>query len=159
MPDGASPPRRSRSDTARVSSERNAELHRRWFEAYNARDTEALLAYCDPEIVFHSVFAQAGGAVYHGHDGMRKLHQDFREAWGDEIRFDADAYFEHADHTLVFGVLQGRGRHSGVDVTMTGVHVARWRGGLMVYAKGYDNREDALSDLGVTEDELEPIAP
>jgi hypothetical protein len=29
----------------------------------------------------------------------------------------------------------------------------------MVYLKGYAHREEALRDLGVTEDDLEPIAP
>lgn len=29
----------------------------------------------------------------------------------------------------------------------------------MVYAKGYPDRQEALSELGVTEDELEPAAP
>ena len=37
--------------------------------------------------------------------------------------------------------------------------VLRWRDGLIVYAKGYTRREDALRDLGVSEDELEPVAP
>jgi hypothetical protein len=34
-----------------------------------------------------------------------------------------------------------------------------WREGLMVYFKGYAHREDALRDLGVSEEALEPIAP
>jgi hypothetical protein len=29
----------------------------------------------------------------------------------------------------------------------------------MVHAKGYDHPEEALRDLGVSEDELEPIEP
>jgi hypothetical protein len=37
--------------------------------------------------------------------------------------------------------------------------VFRWRDGLGVYWKAYVNREDALSDLGVSEDELERIEP
>jgi ketosteroid isomerase-like protein len=140
-------------------SEGNIEQYRRWFEAYNARDTEALIEYCDPSIELHSVFAVAGGAIYHGHDGMRKLHQDFRDIWGDEIRFDPETYFDLGDHALVFGLLHGRGGHSGVEVAMAGAQVARWRNGLMVYAKGYAHREDALRDLGVSEAELEPIKP
>jgi hypothetical protein len=31
-------------------SEQNVELHRRLIEAYNARDTEKLIALCDPQI-------------------------------------------------------------------------------------------------------------
>jgi hypothetical protein len=37
--------------------------------------------------------------------------------------------------------------------------VVRWRNDLVVYLKGYAHREDALRDLGISEDELEPIAP
>jgi hypothetical protein len=36
---------------------------------------------------------------------------------------------------------------------------ARWRDGLVVHAKAYAQREDALRDLGVSEDELERIEP
>jgi len=37
--------------------------------------------------------------------------------------------------------------------------VARWRDDLLVYFKSYRQREDALSDLGVSAHELEPIEP
>src|ERR1700704_6841450 len=117
-------------------SERDVELHRRWFEAYNARDTEALIAYCDPDIVLHSVFAAAVGGVYHRHDGLRSWHRDMQDVWGNEIRFDPEAYYDLGEHTLVVGVMRGRGKHSGVEVAMPGAQVARWRRGLMVHAKG-----------------------
>jgi hypothetical protein len=42
---------------------------------------------------------------------------------------------------------------------MPGAQVCRWRDGLLVYAMVYVHREDALRDLGVSEDALEPIAP
>ena len=48
---------------------RNVELHRRANDAFNSRDVEAYVAYCDPEIVLHSAVTVPGGAVYHGHDG------------------------------------------------------------------------------------------
>jgi hypothetical protein len=35
-------------------------------------------------------------------------------------------------------------------------HVMRWRDGLIVYFKAYVQREDALRDLGLSEDALEP---
>jgi hypothetical protein len=37
---------------------------------------------------------------------------------------------------------------------MPGAQVARWRDGLLIYAKAYVNREDALRDLDVSEDDL-----
>jgi ketosteroid isomerase-like protein len=143
-------------------TESNVELTRHAIEAYNARDIEALIAYCDPSIEFYpavpSAFAAVGGAVYHGHDGMRSWHRDYEDAWR-EIRLEPDAYCDLGQDTLVFFVLRGRGRHSGVEVAMPIATVFRWRDGLVVYFKGYADREDALSDLGVSEGELEPIEP
>ena len=52
-------------------SQENVELHRRAIQAFNARDIEAFIAYCDPGIEWHSTFAAVGGAIYHGHDGIR----------------------------------------------------------------------------------------
>src|ERR1700737_1077526 len=44
-------------------SERDIELGRRIIEAYNARDVEGYIAYCDPSIEFHSAFASVGGRL------------------------------------------------------------------------------------------------
>ena len=141
-------------------SERNVELYRRLVEVFNARDIDAMIThYFDPSIEFQSTFTAVGGAVYHGHDGMRSWHRDLEDTWGDEIRLEAETYFDLGEHTLVFGNLHGRGRHSNVEVAMPVTQVARWREDLVVYLKSYAHGEDALRDLDVSEDELEPIDP
>ena len=50
-------------DPPLLHRERNVDLLPRWFEALNARDIEALIALCDPDIEFHSAFAAVGGAT------------------------------------------------------------------------------------------------
>jgi hypothetical protein len=140
-------------------SEHCIELLRRLIEAFNARDIEAFIPYCDPQVEFHSAFAAVGGAVYHGHDGLRKWDRDLQDLWGGEIRVDPEAYFDLGEHTLAFYLLHGRGRQSGADVAMPVALVVRWRDNLAVYLKGYAHKEDALGDLGVLEDALEPITP
>jgi ketosteroid isomerase-like protein len=139
-------------------SRENVELHRRLVAAFNARDVQALIALCDPSIELHTMMG-VGDAVYHGHDGLRRWHQDLEEAWGDKLRIDPEAYFDLGERTLAFNLLQGRGRHSGADVDMAYAQMAMWRDGLMVYFRAYAHREDVLTDLGVSEDALEPIAP
>jgi hypothetical protein len=139
-------------------SERKVELLRRFVEAYNARDTEAFIAGCDPSVEAHTAFAAVGG-VYHGHGGMRSWQQDVEDIWGEEIRIEPEAYFDLGRDTLLFFVLSGRGRSSGVEVAMPIATVFRWRDGLIICFKGYANRADALRDLGVSEDDLEPIEP
>jgi ketosteroid isomerase-like protein len=140
-------------------SERNVELQSRLLKAYNARDLEGFLALCDPTIEFVSAFAAVGGGVFHGHDGLRSWWQgDVDRVWG-ESRLQPEAYFDLGEQTLVFYSVHGRGRHSGAEVAMPVALVTRWRDGLAVHAKAYAHREDALRDLGVSADELEPIAP
>jgi hypothetical protein len=140
-------------------SERNVELNRRWIEAFNSRDIEAMIALCDPSVEFQSAIAAVGGGVYHGHDGMRTWHRDIQEAWGEQIRVQPEAYFDLGEYLLTFFVYHGRGEHSGAEVAMQGTVATRWSDGLVSYGHAYLDRADALRDLGVTEDELEPIAP
>jgi ketosteroid isomerase-like protein len=140
-------------------SRENVELMRGFTEAFNTRDIEAIIATCDPDIEFHSTFAAVGGEIYHGHDGVRSWYRDIDETWGGEIRSELEAFFDRGDDILTFTVLRGRGRQSGVQVAIPAAIVTRVREGLIVYFKGYAHREDALSELGVSEDALEPIAP
>jgi ketosteroid isomerase-like protein len=128
-------------------------------EAFDARDIEAIVALCDPNIEYHSTFAAADGVVYHGHDGMRSWHRNLHEAWGDDIRVEVEAYFDLGSQTVAFTVWKARGRRSGAQVAMQGALMFRWRGGRAVYGKGYTDRDQAVAELGITENELEPIAP
>jgi ketosteroid isomerase-like protein len=137
-------------------SEQNVQLHRRLIEAYNARDTEAFIALCDPQIEVHSVFAAPGGTDYRGHDGVRRWHQDLAEAWAGGFRVEPEAFFDFGDDTLMFGVLHGREPQSGVEVEMPNAQVVTLRDGLVTYLKVYMHREDALRDLGVSAEDLPP---
>jgi ketosteroid isomerase-like protein len=140
-------------------SEQNVDLLRRVIDAYNPRDIDALIACCDPQIELHPAFAgPVSGAIYHGHDELRTWHRDSEDAW-EELRGEPEAYFDLGDQTLAFWMLHGQGRQSGAEVAMPSAVVARSRDGLVVYLKGYADRPEALRDLGVAEDALEPIAP
>ena len=140
-------------------SQENLMLARRIVEAFNRHDAEAFITSLDPSVEYHSAITVPGGAAYHGHAGVRRYFRDFSDAWGDEFRVEPDAFFDLGEDTLMFYVVHGRGQQSGADVAMPGAQVCRWRDGLLVYAKVYVHREDALKDLGISEDALKPIAP
>jgi ketosteroid isomerase-like protein len=140
-------------------SQENVELHRRAVEAFNTRDVERFVALCDPEIELHSAVTVPGGAIYHGHDGVRMWYRDLADAFGSEVRLEPEAYFDLGEQTITFHLLHGRGRHSGAHVAEPFAHLHRWRAGLIVYFQGYSHREDVLKDLGVSADALDPIAP
>jgi hypothetical protein len=90
---------------------------------------------------------------------VQSWYRDLVEVWGEEIRIEPNAYFDLGENTLLFAVLRGRGQHSSAEVAMPYAVVARWRDGLAVLFKTYVDRMEALSDLGVSEGELEPSAP
>jgi ketosteroid isomerase-like protein len=140
-------------------SSANVDLHVRAMAAFNARDVDAIVAFFDPNIEYHSTFAAADGVVYHGHDGIRSWHRNLRDAWGEDIRVEVEAYFDLGEETLAFTVWHARGRRSGAEVALQGALMFRWRDGRAAYGKGYVDRDQALAELGITEDELEPIAP
>jgi ketosteroid isomerase-like protein len=140
-------------------SDQNVDLTRRILGAANTRDIDAAIALCDPQIEYHSAMTTPGGAVYHGHDGVRTYFGDLEDAWGDEFRAEPEAYFDMGEHTLAFYVAHFHGRRSGVEVGGPGAALLRWRDGLCVCMRGYLHREDALRDLGISEDALKPIAP
>jgi ketosteroid isomerase-like protein len=138
-------------------TEKNVELHRRGLEAVKAWDTDAFIGLCDPQIELRSSMTTPGGAVYHGHDGVRRYVAELEDVWG-QLEVVPEALFDLGDHTLAFIVARGRGRQSGAEVAREGAHVAKWRNGRCVYFRIHLNRDDALEELGVSEDALEPIA-
>jgi ketosteroid isomerase-like protein len=140
-------------------SRENVELHRRVIAAFNERDVEEVIALCDPQVEWHSLFAAVGATVDRGHDAVRRWHRDLEDAWGEAIRIEPQAFFDLGQHSLAFNVLHGRGRQSGAEGAMPYAQVLRWCGGLVVHFKAYVQRAEALGDLGVSEDALEPIAP
>jgi ketosteroid isomerase-like protein len=140
-------------------SEENVERSRRVLEAFNARDMDALIVLFDPQVEVHARLAGLGEAtIYNGHDGVRSWQADFDESWS-RIRIEPEAYFDLGEQILTFYVLRGRGRQSGVETSMWFASVATWRNGLCASLRFHRDREEALLALGVTEDELKPIAP
>ena len=141
-----------------MSSEK-VELVGRVYEAFNARDIEALVALADPDLEWHSTFATIGGAVYHGHDGLRKWHRDLEEAWAGGIRLETEAMFDLDDQVLSYAVMYARGLGSGAEASLPITQVWRFKAGRVAYLKTYIERDEALRDLGVSEDALQPVPP
>jgi ketosteroid isomerase-like protein len=108
------------------------DLYRRVQAALNARDVDALVALCDPDVEICPTFSAAVGGVYHRHDGVRAWQREIAEIWGDDVRLEVEAYFDLGEQTMVMGVLHGRGARSGAEVAMPAVGVATWRDGLLL---------------------------
>jgi hypothetical protein len=134
----------------------NVELHRRSVAAFNTREVEKFITFCDPEIELRSAVT---ATVYRGHDGVRKWYRDLADAFGEKVWLEPTAYFDAGEHTVTFHILHGRGRYSGADLAEPFAHVQRWRAGLIVHFQAYARQADAIRALGLSEDALVPISP
>lgn len=138
----------------------NVGLHQRAIEAFNTRDPAMLITLSRPDVEYHPVLAGLSGVtVYRGHDGLRSWFADLDEVWGDEIRAEPAAYLAWGEHTLLDYTLRGRGRRSGVEVTSPFAQVIRWRDDLIAYSKIYPGLSEALDGLGISEADMERVAP
>jgi ketosteroid isomerase-like protein len=65
---------------------------RRFTDAVTARDIDAALEFCHPEIEFFSLLAQLEASPYRGFAGIRRYFKDVDAAW-DEWRVEVEQLF------------------------------------------------------------------
>jgi ketosteroid isomerase-like protein len=97
-------------------SEENVKTVRRWVEAINAGDADALVELADPEVDYLPYLGSlAGDSGYRGHEGLRQYVRDLTEAW---TWYDVEPYElrDLGDDVLMVGRLEARGRSSGLRV-------------------------------------------
>jgi ketosteroid isomerase-like protein len=144
--------RRQKRDTRRVVSEENiGTLVRRWSQAFNERDMDALLKLTSSDFEFFPYLASLIETTsYRGHDGLLRYFGDADAAW-EEIQVRQAEVRESGDCTISFGELRGKGRASGLEVRVPLAWVGEWHDGKLVRLKTYTSRAEALEAAGLQE--------
>ena len=98
----------------------NVEIVRRIWQAWEDRDTDAVFALYDPDIVWEShIHPSFGGSpldgLYHGHEGVRQFFHEWRESF-DTWEAHAETFVEAGDQVVVGYRTSGRGKASGVEL-------------------------------------------
>ena len=126
---------------------RNADIVRDVFSAFTRRDTEALLALCDPEIVFTPPTGRLAGRdePYRGYDGMRTYLADVARVW-QELRSEPDEYIELGDRVLCTGRVYAWGIGRVIDAPAGWVW--RIREGRVAEGRVYETRRAAYEAVG-----------
>jgi ketosteroid isomerase-like protein len=101
------------------------------FAAFAARDIEAVLALCAPDVELTAVTGEHAGRTepYRGHDGMRQYFRDVASLW-EELRLSPREFRASGDMVLVTG--------------STG-WIWRVRDGKVVYVRVYPSAADATA--------------
>lgn len=137
-------------------SEETLRLAREGYEAWNRHDLEALLRSTAEEWEFDTRLKVPGiERVYRGHEGLRKLFRNwYTEPWEGGLSMRIERLIELDDERVV-GLItfQGRGKHSGVDVSVPYAHVLTFRDGMNVRIDGFTSWRRALEFVGLDPDE------
>jgi ketosteroid isomerase-like protein len=140
-------------------SQDNAEIVRVQIEAFNRGDIRAAIEGLAEDVEWQvpdvaALDAPASGLLR----GRREMIANFRrwfEAW-DSYTFElTEIRGGRGETVFVAGVHTGRGRGSGVDVTVPTFHVFTVREGKVARMRSFPDRTEALRAAGLTEQDAQ----
>ena len=130
-------------------SQQNVELRYRAADAFNRHDLDALLALCDPDLVFISrhLGLETGERVLHGHHGVRIWWDSLLGIFPD-FRTELEEVRDLGDVTVTRHHLEGHGIGSGVPMEQTNWDVTKWRGEKAIWWRAFRTEAEALESVG-----------
>jgi ketosteroid isomerase-like protein len=132
-----------------------AEITKRNLEAFNRRDTEAMIALQHPEIEFVPITAAMEGRIYRGPDETREFVRGLELDW-EVFETRPEEFYERGDRALALGTWYARGRGSRLELlTERGGWLAEIRDGLIYRWRTYTDRAEAIAAFGVEPSELD----
>jgi ketosteroid isomerase-like protein len=134
-------------------SRENVEAFKRFADANNRRDVEALLAELDKEVEWQSaILGSVGGeaTVHRGHDGVREMLRDLYEAFS-EFQVEFSDIWDLDDRVVAFGRWITRGGESGIETTPPLASVVDFKDGKAIRVRSYLDHQDAVEAAGLRE--------
>jgi ketosteroid isomerase-like protein len=130
-------------------SQENVEIVKAWYDAFNREDWDANFKDLAPG--FELDFSRAIGpwrGVF-GPDQARQVAREIRETW-ESARLEPHEFIEAGDLVVVPWAMHGRGR-DGIELVARFTFVFTIRNGAIERVTMYQERQDALEDLGLSE--------
>ena len=128
----------------------NVDLGRQLMDALSRRDLPSVVAMSDPDVEWHSFFAEVGsGGVYRGHEGARQWMSDLDEAW-QIVDAEVDDGLAIADLAVLVGRIHYRGKGSGVESHADAGWVLRFRAGKVIRFRAFRDPVEALESVGLS---------
>ena len=132
-------------------SQETLKLAREVMDALSRGDFDRLVAMTDPEVEWHSFFAELGReGVYRGVDGMRRYVDDLADAW-EIVRADVDDGVAVGDVALLVGRIHYRGKGSGAEDETPAAWMLKFRHGKVLRFRAIREPGQALETVGLSE--------
>jgi ketosteroid isomerase-like protein len=131
-------------------SQENVEIVRRFLEAYNSRDFEAINELIDPTFEFRSRFVGIE-SVHRASEGFPSTYFEMLDEAYDRFEVALDEFIDAGAAVLAAGHAQWRGKASGAEGE-TPVLPAFWLRAKKVFrAETFTDRAEALEAVGLSE--------
>jgi ketosteroid isomerase-like protein len=125
-------------------SKENLKVVQAAFDAYFRGDVPAMLELVDPSVIVTQLPDQPDSRTFHGHEGLLQGMAEWIGEWED-YSFELRGMRDFADHVLVSGVQQGRGKGSGIQVEADVYFVFPLRAGRAVRWQMFQSEQQALN--------------
>jgi ketosteroid isomerase-like protein len=119
-----------------------------FFDAYNARDSEALDRLLHPDAEITTLSTRAGMPDQWRQGTTKRYFEQLDEAWTD-LHVEVEDYRDLGDFVVALGVLHGAGMHSHVEVARDFATVFVVRDSQIVVVDTYDNWNAGLEAAGL----------
>ena len=137
-------------DTASAMAPENVEIVKGLMETAERGDSDTVMEAFDPAVELDQTRFPDGG-TYRGRDGVSEFYDKWFGAW-DELRIESQGVIELPDGRVVSLIrVSGRGKGSGVEVTLEAADVFTLRDGKVIQMTGYPKRAEALEAVGLSE--------
>jgi ketosteroid isomerase-like protein len=131
-------------------SQENVEIVRRFLDAYNRRDHEAMVELIDPTFEFRSRFVGIE-SVHRASEGFPYTYFEMLDDAYEHFQVVLVEYHDAGAAVLAAGQAVWRGRASGAEAE-TAIFPTFWlRAGKVFRAETFDDRAEALEAVGLSE--------
>ncbi len=135
--------------TADTEAQENVEIVKRAFDAENRRDLSLFAELCTDDVEwFPSIAGGLDRGGYKGREGIERYYLEYDEMW-DGFTSYVDEYRPVGDTVVALGRIEGKGRGSGVPVSMRVGTVIEFRDGKISRARVYRDHGEALRAAGL----------
>ena len=131
-------------------SQENVEVAKAFYDAYNARDSEALERLLHPDAEITMVLARGGLGGDWSRGATKQYFAQLDEAWTG-LRIEIEDYRELGGRVVALGVVRGAGMSSHVEVTTDFAAVLVVRDSQIVLVDSYTDWKDALEAAALQE--------
>ena len=131
-------------------SQENVEVARAFFDAYNARDSEAVDRLLHPEAEITTLSARRGLPDHWRHGTTQHYFEKLDEAWNN-LRIEVEDYREAGGRVVALGVMRGAGMASQVEVASDFATVFVIQDSQILVLDTYDSWKAGLEAAGLAE--------